>query len=184
MRHGELQDMRTENGVSSLEYIIATKELFGFRTEFLTDTRGLGILNTVFHDYRPDSGVKRERDKGSLVAHGSGVTSMYGLVGAQGRGALFLGPAVPVYKGQVVGQNSRSEDIRVNICREKHLTNMRSKGDGAMEHFNTPKVMSLEDALEYINDTEYVEVTPKNIRIRKIIVDETEAKKAKKFGLA
>ncbi|MBI4029464.1 MAG: translational GTPase TypA [Candidatus Blackburnbacteria bacterium] len=182
LRHGELQDMHTENGLSFLEYIVATKELFGFRTKFLTDTRGLGILNTVFYDYRPDSGVKRERDRGSLVAHENGVTSMYGLVGAQDRGTLFLGPAVSVYKGQVVGQNSRSEDIRVNVCREKHLTNMRSKGDGAMEHFNTPKNMSLEDALEYIDDSELVEVTPKNIRIRKIILDVLEAKRAKKFG--
>ncbi|MBI2590466.1 MAG: translational GTPase TypA [Candidatus Blackburnbacteria bacterium] len=181
LRHGELQDMHTENGLSFLEYIVATKELFGFRTEFLTDTRGLGILNTVFYDYRPDPGVKRERDRGSLVAHENGVTSMYGLVGAQDRGTLFLGPAVQVYKGQVVGQNSRSEDISVNVCREKHLTNMRSKGDGAMEHFNTPKNMSLEDALEYIDDTELVEVTPKNIRIRKTILDEVEARRARKF---
>jgi GTP-binding protein len=95
----------------------------------------------------------------------------------QDRGVLFIGPGVDVYKGQVVGQNSRSEDIRVNVCKEKQLSNMRSKGDGVSEHFNAPKVMDLEDALEYIGDDELVEITPKNIRIRKVILDEAEARK-------
>lgn len=184
LRHGELQDMQTEQGVTHFEYVIATKELFGFRTEFLTDTRGLGIVNTVFYDYKPDTGAKRERDRGSLVAYETGTTKLYGLVGAQDRGTLFLGPGVPVYKGQVIGQNSRSNDIQVNVCREKQLSNMRSKGEGTMEHFNTPLNMSLEDSLEYIDDTEYVEVTPLNIRVRKIILDEIEARRTKKLGFA
>lgn len=183
-RQGRLQDMKTENGIVYLEYTVATKDLFGFRSEFLTQTRGLGIINSVFYDYRPDEGGLRERDRGSLVAHESGVTKLYGLIGVQDRGVLFVGPGVPVYKGQVVGQNSRSEDIRVNVCKEKQLSNMRSKGEGTQDHFNAPINMSLEDALEYIDNSELVEVTPKSIRIRKKILDEVEARRAKKFGLA
>ena len=103
---------------------------------------------------------------------------LYGLVNIQDRGNLFVGPGVQVYRGMVVGQNSRPEDIAVNVCKEKQLTNHRSKGDGVGEHFNVPKVMGLEDALEYIGDDELVEVAPKSIRIRKVILDETQAKKA------
>lgn len=182
-RQGRLQDMKTENGIVYLEYAVATKDLFGFRSEFLTQTRGMGIINSVFYEYRPDEGGIRERDRGSLVAHESGVTKLYGLVGVQDRGVLFVGPGVPIYKGQVVGQNSRSEDIRVNVCKEKQLSNMRSKGEGTQDHFNAPINMSLEDALEYIDNSELVEVTPKNIRIRKKILDEVEARRAKKFGV-
>jgi GTP-binding protein len=108
---------------------------------------------------------------------------MYGLVNLQERGKLFVGPAVKVYKGQVVGQNSRGDDLHVNVCKEKQLSNMRSKGEGGMEHFNAPKEMGLEDALEYIANDELVEVTPKNIRIRKKILDEALAKKMKSQGL-
>ncbi len=176
-RHGELREMRTENGIVFLEFIIPTRGLFGYRTEFLTDTKGLGIINTIFHQYLPDPANWRERDQGSLVAHETGTSNLYGLLNVQDRGVLFIGPGVDVYKGQVVGQNSRSEDIRVNVCKEKQLSNMRSKGDGVSEHFNAPKVMDLEDALEYIGDDELVEITPKNIRIRKVILDEAEARK-------
>ncbi len=176
-RHGELREMRTENGIVFLEFIIPTRGLFGYRTEFLTDTKGLGIINTIFYQYLPDPANWRERDQGSLVAHETGASNLYGLLNVQDRGVLFIGPGVEVYKGQVVGQNSRSEDIRVNVCKEKQLSNMRSKGDGVSEHFNAPKVMDLEDALEYIGDDELVEITPKNIRIRKVILDEAEARK-------
>jgi GTP-binding protein len=176
-RHGELREMRTENGIVFLEFIIPTRGLFGYRTEFLTDTKGLGIINTIFHQYLPDPANWRERDQGSLVAHETGASNLYGLLNVQDRGVMFIGPGVEVYKGQVVGQNSRSEDIRVNVCKEKQLSNMRSKGDGVSEHFNAPKVMDLEDALEYIGDDELVEITPKNIRIRKVILDEAEARK-------
>lgn len=176
-RHGELREMRTENNITFLEFIIPTRGLFGYRTEFLTDTKGLGIVNTIFHDYLEDPANWRERDQGSLVAHETGTSNLYGLLNVQDRGVMFIGPGVQVYKGQVVGQNSRSEDIRVNICKEKQLSNMRSKGDGVSEHFNAPKVMDLEEALEYIGDDELVEITPKNIRIRKTILDENEAKK-------
>lgn len=176
-RNGQLKDMKTENGTVFYEFTIPTRGLFGYRTEFLTDTKGLGIINTVFYDYDKDPGNWKERAQGSLVAHETGITTLYGLLSIQDRGGLFIGPNTEVYEGQVVGQNARSEDIRVNVCKAKQLSNMRSKGDGSAEHFNTPKIMDLEDALEYIGDDELVEVTPKNIRIRKMILNENEAKK-------
>lgn len=167
LRHGELQEMKSDNGVTFLEFIIATRELFGYRSEFLTDTRGNGIINTLFDEFRPDSATMYSRDRGSLVAHESGITRLYGLLNAQERGTLFVHPATPVYKGQIVGQNARAGDMAVNVCKEKQLSNMRSKGEGGQDHFDTPRVMSLEDCLEYIDDSELVEVTPKNIRMRK-----------------
>ena len=181
-RHAEIVDMRVENGITFLEFIISTKELFGYRDELMTDSKGLGIINTNFLEFRRDNGFARKRDRGSLVAHETGVTNSYGLVNTQDRGVLFLGPAINVYKGQVVGQNSRSEDISINVCKTKQLSNMRSKGDGTNEHFDAPKIMGLEDALEYIDDTELVEVTPKNIRIRKIILDVVEERRKKAQG--
>ena len=168
LRHGQMQDMNTEEGIVLLEFIISTKELFGFRSEFISDTHGMGILNASFLEYRKDPGNTFTRDRGSLIAHENGVTKLHGLIAAQGRGDLFIGPAVPVYAGQVVGQNSRGDDIRVNVCKEKQQTNHRSSGEGVSEHFNMPKALSLELALEYINDSELVEVTPKSIRVRKI----------------
>jgi len=167
-RRGKLQEMRVENGVVFLEFTIPTRGLFGYRSEFLTDTRGLGIINTLFEEYQPaDSSEWQTREKGSLVAHETGITQLYGLLSVQDRGVLFFGSAVPVYEGQVVGQNTRAGDMRVNVCKEKRLSNMRSKGDGSSEHFNEPRIMGLEDALEYIAPDELVEVTPKNVRIRK-----------------
>ena len=182
-RHGELLDMRTEGGITFLEFLIPTQGLLGYRSEFLTDTKGLGILNTMFYGYKEDPGGWKERNQGSLVAHETGVTNMYGLVNVQDRGVLFLGPAVNVYKGQVVGQNSRSNDLSVNVCKTKELSNMRSKNDAAAEHFNTPRAMDLEDALEYIGDDELVEVTPKTIRIRKMVLDENDEKRKRALGL-
>ena len=168
LRHAELQDMNTENKVVYLEFIIATKEFFGYRSQFVTDTKGLGIISSSFYEYRESPGGKFERDQGSLVVHEAGNTKLYALIGAQDRGTLFIGPGINVYKGQVIGQNSRSDDIRINVCKEKQQTNHRSSGEGAAEHFNTPKELSLENAIEYIDNSELVEVTPKNIRIRKI----------------
>ncbi len=183
-RRGLLQNMYSENGITFLEFIIPTRGLLGYRTEFLSDTRGLGIINTIFADYQPDPGGWGDRKLGSLVAHEDGVTNLYGLLNVQDRGTLFFGPASKVYAGQVVGQNSRGEDIRVNVCKTKQLSNMRSKGDGGAEHFNTPRIMNLEDALEYIGEDELVEVTPENIRIRKIALDENEARRLAKGGKA
>ena len=168
LRHGQLLDMTQENGVVFLEFIIATKEFFGYRSQFVTDTKGLGIISSSFFEYREDTQGKVERQNGSLVVHESGSTKLYALTGAQGRGTIFVGPGLPVYKGQVIGQNSRGDDIWVNVCKEKQQTNHRSSGEGVSEHFNSPKEMSLENAIEYIDDSELVEVTPKNIRIRKI----------------
>ena len=182
IRHAKMDNLETTEGISYLEFTVATKELIGFRSEFITDTKGLGIMNSAFSEFLPDDGFTRERDRGSLVAYESGETRLYGMTQVQDQGELFLGPAVKVYKGQVVGQHSRTGDLRINVCKEKKLSNMRSKGDGTMEHFNTPKIMGLDDALEYIDDTELVEITPKSIRIRKVILDEVEARKQAKLN--
>ncbi len=184
-RKAELKEMRNgNNGIVFLEFIIPTRGLFGYRNEFLTDTKGLGIMNTSFHEYLLDPENWKERNNGSLIASESGMTILYGLKNVQDRGVLFYGPGVEVYEGEVVGQNSRPEDIRVNVCKAKQLSNMRSKGEGNSEHFNTPKKMELEDALEYIGDDELVEITPKNVRIRKIFLganDEAKLSKGLKF---
>lgn len=176
-RHGELQDLKTENGAAFLEFSIPTQGLFGFRNQFLTNTKGTGIMSTAFDEYKVNPGNWSEREQGSLVAYETGETRLYGLLNVQDRGKFFYGPGEQVYKGQVVGQNSRSQDMRVNVCREKELSNMRSKNDGSAEHFNTPKKMDLEDSLEYIGNDELVEVTPKNIRIRKMVLDEADARR-------
>ncbi len=180
LRHAQLQDMNTDsprfaggagNGIVYLVFIIATKEFFGYRSQFMTDTKGLGILSSSFLEYREASQTKFERSQGSLVVHESGTTKLYALTGAQDRGTLFVGPGLEVYQGQVIGSSSRGEDIRINVCKEKQQTNHRSSGEGTSDHFNTPKIMSLENAIEYIDDSELVEVTPKNIRIRKIVLE-------------
>ncbi len=182
IRHGQMVEMNIDNGIVMYEFIMATKDLFGYRSEFLTDTRGLGIINTIFLDYQEDKGDTIPRDRGSLVAFESGPTTHYGLVNAQDRGTLFIGAATPVYKGQVIGQNSRPEDMRINVCKIKQQSNMRSKGEGVSAHADTPKTMTLEDALEYIDDSELVEVTPQNIRIRKKILDEAEERRMRAQG--
>jgi GTP-binding protein len=180
-RHAKMDNIETTEGITYLEFTVATKELIGFRSEFITDTKGLGIMNAAFYEFLPDDGFTRERERGSLVAYETGETKLYGMTQVQDQGELFVGPAVKVYKGQVVGQHSRSGDLRINVCKEKKLSNMRSKGEGTMEHFNTPRIMGLDEALEYIDDTELVEVTPKSVRIRKIILDEVEARKQAKL---
>ncbi|MBU3934701.1 translational GTPase TypA [Patescibacteria group bacterium] len=181
-RKGELKEMRNNGGIIFLEFIIPARGLFGYRSEFLIDTNGLGIINTIFFQYMLDPGNWKERDNGSLVACEAGPTNLYGLRNVQDRGVLFLGPGIEIYEGQVVGQNSRSEDIKVNVCKEKQLSNMRSKGEGSTEHFNVPKTMGLEDALEYIGDDELVEITPKNVRIRKVYLKEVDAKRANRVA--
>lgn len=167
-RSGIMKKMDLKDGITHLEFLIPTRGLFGYRREFMTDTRGLGIMNTLFYDYLPEKNEWKERERGSLVAFETGITRLYGLTNVQDRGELFYGSGVNVYRGQVVGQNSRHNDIWVNVCKEKQLSNMRSKGEGTSEHFNVPRIMTLEDSLEYIDDSELVEVTPKSIRIRKI----------------
>lgn len=181
-RHAKMENLETTDGITFVEFSVATKELIGFRSEFITDTKGLGIMNAAFDQYMPDDGFTLKRERGSMVAYETGETRLYGMTQVQDQGEFFVGPAEKVYKGQVIGQCSRSGDLRVNACKEKKLSNMRSKGDGTMEHFNTPRTMGLDDALEYIDDTELVEVTPKSVRIRKIILDEVEARKAAKLA--
>lgn len=166
-RNGILQDMKTENGIVFMTFNIPTRGLFGYRGEFLTDTKGMGIMSSIFDRYDVDATNWREKEQGSLVSIDNGLTNLYGLTNIQKRGILFFGPAVPVYIGQVIGQHSRSGDLYVNPCKTKKLSNMRSKGEGVSEHFNTPKEIDLEMALQYIGDDELVEVTPKSIRIRK-----------------
>ncbi len=181
-RHAEMKDMRKDNNITYLDFIMPTRGLFGYRSEFLSDTRGLGLINTSFLDYREDSAAWPERDRGSLIAFETGTTNLYGLLNVQDRGILFFGPGIPVYKGQIVGQNARSEDLEVNVCKAKQLSNMRSKGDGVAEHFKAPKTMDLEESLEYISDDELVEVTPLNIRLRKVTLDKIQARK-KELGI-
>jgi GTP-binding protein len=179
-RKGEMKEMRLNGNLTLMEFIIPTRGLFGYKNEFLTDTKGLGIINTIFFQYMPDPGDWKERNHGSLISTDTGPTNIYGLTNVQDRGTLFFGAAVEIYEGQVVGQNARGNDIRVNVCKEKALSNMRSKGDGKIDYFRTPKTMGLEDALEYIGDDELVEVTPKNIRIRKMYLKEVDAKRAER----
>ncbi len=180
-RHGNMVDMKSENGTTYLEFDIATKNLFGMRGDLMTTTKGVGTINTNFLEFRKDDGEVLIRDHGSLTAFEGGTTRLYGLVNIQDRGVLFVGANEEVYRGEVVGQNSREEDIEVNVCKEKKLSNMRSKGDGPQGHFNAPKKMSLEEALEYIDNSELVEITPKNIRVRKIILDPVAARKQAKL---
>lgn len=177
-RKGEMVEMRNVGSTVFLEFIVPTRGLLGYKSEFLTDTKGLGIINTAFYQYQADPGNWQERAQGSLVAHETGETNIYGLRNVQSRGVLFFGPGVVIYEGQVVGQNSRSNDIRVNVCKTKQLSNMRSRGEGTTEHFNAPKIMGLEDALEYIGDDELVEITPTSVRIRKIYLKEIDKKRA------
>ena len=176
-RKAELVEMKTEDGITFFEFIISTRDLFGYRSEFISSTKGLGVINTLFLKYGLEVPGSYARTQGSLVAHESGVTKTYGLINAQDRGIIFVESGEFVYKGQVIGKNSRQEDIRVNVCKEKHLTNMRSKGEDVSAKMNAPIKMGLEESLEYINDEELVEVTPKNIRIRKVILDELEERR-------
>lgn len=183
-RNGIMQDMKTENGIVFMEFVIPTRGLFGYRSEFLTDTRGLGIMHSIFYQYQKDATNWREREQGSLVTTEAGKTNQYGLTNIQNRGTLFLGPGVEVYKGQVIGQHSREGDLTVNACKAKELSNMRSKGEGVREHFDVPRIMDLEAALQYIGDDELVEVTPENVRIRKVVLNPEEARyKAKQAAL-
>lgn len=179
-RHGQLIDVRVEPGMVYLQFLVPARGLFGYRSEFLTDTKGLGIINTSFYNFKEDPTRWKERDQGSIVAFEPGISKLYSLISAQERGKMFIGPGTEVYRGQVIGQNARPEDIRINVCKEKHQTNMRSKGEGVSTHFDTPQIMDLEDALEYIGPDELVEVTPKNIRLRKKILDEVEARRSAK----
>ena len=182
-RKGEMKNMHTARAMAHLHFLVPTRGLLGYRTEFMTDTKGEGVMNTLFHGYRPQAADVVTNPHGSLVAHEPGVAVTYGMLTAQGRGILFIRPGTEVYKGMIVGENARDEDISVNVCKEKKLSNMRSKGDGTAETLEPPRLLTLEEALEYIGDDELVEVTPKSIRLRKRILNETEETRRKK-GMA
>ncbi len=179
-RLGVMRDMRVDRAVAYIEFVIPTRGLIGIRNEFLTSTKGLGIMNSIFQGFEEHKGDLAVSSHGSLVASESGASNSYGLLNAQGRGQLFIAPGVTVYAGMVVGQNAKSQDIMVNICKAKELTNFRTKNFGVQERLEVPREMSLEDALDYIGDDELVEITPKNIRIRKALLSENDRKRNKK----
>ncbi|SHO50520.1 translational GTPase TypA [Anaerocolumna xylanovorans] len=180
-RKGELQGMSNGNGgYSRLEFIIPSRGLIGYRGEFLTDTKGNGIINTLFEGYGPYKGDIQYRKQGSLIAYESGEAITYGLFNAQERGTLFISAGVKVYSGMVVGQNGKAEDIEVNVCKKKQLTNTRSSNADESLKLVTPKNLSLEQALEFIDTDELLEVTPQNLRIRKKILDPTLRMRAKR----
>lgn len=174
-RKGEMLDMLlNSNGTVKLEFKIPARGLIGYRSDFLTDTRGNGILNHVFDGYGPHKGEISSRTKGSLIAFESGTAVSYGLYNAQERGSLFIEPGLEVYEGMVVGENARASDIIVNVCKKKQLTNVRASGSDDSMRLVPPINMSLEQALEFIADDELVEITPKSIRIRKKILDKNQ----------
>ena len=180
-RKGELQGMApTGNGTTRLEFSIPSRGLIGCRGDFMTATKGNGILNTIFDGYAPYKGDMNYRSQGSLIAFESGESITYGLFNAQERGTLFIGPGVQVYGGMVVGQCGRSEDIEVNVCKKKQLTNTRASGSDEALKLTPPKILSLEQALDFIDTDELLEITPKTIRIRKKILDPTLRMRAKR----
>jgi len=171
-RKSEMKNMRQKgDGQVRLEFYIPTRGLFGFRSELLTETRGTGIMYHSFHHYAPYAGEIQTRLRGSLVAWENGVTNAYGLENAQERGVLFVDVGVPVYQGMIVGENSRPGDILINVCKKKRLTNMRSSTADIATKLNPPREMSLEQCLEFIGDDELLEITPKNLRMRKKATD-------------
>lgn len=172
-RYGELQKMTQTGSRYKLEFLIPARCLFGYKNEFLTDTKGEGIMNTLFAGYRKAKANTVKRNTGSLIAFETGEAVTYGLFNAQERGILFIGPGEQVYEGMIVGVSPKSDDIRVNVCKKKHVTNMRAAGSDEALRLIPPKKMSLEECIEFINEDELLEITPKNIRMRKTILDAT-----------
>ncbi len=170
-RKGELLEMGKAGSRSRLEYLIPSRCLFGYRSEFMTDTKGEGILNTLFDGYQPFKGEVVTRFTGSLIASEDGEATSYGLFNTQDRGAMFIGVQTPVYEGMIVGECPKMEDIVVNVCKKKHLTAIRSKGADEALILTPPRIMSLEQAIEYIGEDELIEVTPKSLRLRKKILN-------------
>ncbi|MDO8664360.1 MAG: translational GTPase TypA [Candidatus Liptonbacteria bacterium] len=179
-RKGIMVEMRTENGTAFMEFLVPTRGLIGFRNQFITSTKGQGIMNSLFEGYEEFKGEFESNPHGSLITTESGTTNSYGLLNAEGRGELFVGPGVEVYEGMIVGQNSKAIDLRVNVCKTKQLSNMRAKSDGGMEFLKVPRAQTLEDAIEFIGDDELVEITPKSIRLRKFWLREGDDRRAKK----
>ena len=180
-RRGQMKDMRdTGQGTTRLTYIVPTRGLLGFRYQFLTSTRGMGIMNTIFHGYDEMAGPMASRSSGSLVAWEAGTATTYALKSAEERGVLFIPPTTEVYEGMVIGENARSGDLAVNVCKKKHLTNMRAARGDMEVRLTPPRQMSLDEAIEYLADDELLEVTPENFRIRKRILNTEERGKQQK----
>ncbi len=178
-RKGELVHMSAVGSRMRLEFLIPARGLFGYKSEFLTQTKGEGVMNSIFFEYQPYKGDLKRRDTGSLVAFETGEAVTYGLFNAQDRGVLFIEPGTQVYEGMVVGVSPKTEDINVNVCKKKHMTNTRAAGSDDAMRLNTPKKMSLEECLEFLNDDELLEVTPVSLRIRKRILDSELRAKAR-----
>ena len=179
-RKAELINMGEISGYLRMEFVIPARGLIGFRNELLTSTKGNGIMNHVFHGYAPYKGDIQGRTRGALVAFEPGETTGYGIYSVQDRGVMFIVPGQEVYTGQIVGENAREQDMDVNPCKKKHVTNMRSSSADEAIRLTSPRIHSLEQALEYINEDELVEVTPKSIRLRKAILDRTARARSKK----
>ena len=178
-RKGELQNMTPiTGGYTRIEFSIPSRGLIGYRGEFMTDTKGNGIINTVFDEYAPYKGDIQYRKQGSLIAFESGESITYGLFNAQERGTLFIGPGEKVYSGMVIGQNGKPEDVEINVCKKKQLTNTRASGSDEALRLTPPKILSLEQALDFIDADELLEITPDTLRIRKKILDPTLRKRA------
>ncbi len=178
-RKGELQTMHPQGSRMRLEFLVPSRGLFGYKGEFLTNTRGEGIMSSVFDSYIPYKGDIPRRSSGSLICHESGEAVTYGLYNAQERGTLFIGAGVPVYEGMVVGVSPKADDMVVNVCKRKHLTNTRASGSDDALRLVPPRIMSLEDCLEFLADDELLEVTPESLRIRKRILDNSLRAKQK-----
>ena len=178
-RKAELIQMSPVGSRMRIEYIIPSRGLFGYRSEFLTDTRGEGILNAVFNEYQPYKGEITRRSNGSLISFETGDSVTYGLYNAQERGTLFIGAGVPVYEGMIVGYSPKPEDLAVNVCKKKQLTNTRASGSDDALRLVPPRKMSLEDCLEFLAEDELLEVTPKNLRLRKRILNNSLRMKAR-----
>jgi GTP-binding protein len=181
LRKGRMEQVVNHGtGWTRMDYLVPARGLVGFRTEFLTETRGTGLLHSVFEGWEPWMGEIRTRTRGSLVADRTGVATTFAMFGLQERGTMFVEPGEAVYEGMVVGENSRGEDMDVNITKEKKLTNMRSSTSDELERLVPPRKLSLEQALEWVRDDECVEVTPASVRMRKVALDATtRAKMAK-----
>ena len=170
-RKGEMLEMNPVGSRMKIEFLVPSRGLFGYRNEFLTDTKGEGIMASVFEKYAPMRGEISRRATGSLVAFETGEAVTYGLFNAQERGVLFIGAGTPVYAGMIVGECPKAEDISVNLCKKKQLTNMRASGSDDALRLTTPRTMSLEQCLEFLADDELLECTPENLRLRKRLLD-------------
>ena len=180
-RRGKMIDMvNNPDNTVHLTYIVPTRGLLGFRYQFLTATRGMGVMNTLFHGYAPLAGLINARATSSIVAWEAGMTTSFGLKNAEERGSLFLGPGVDVYEGMVIGETPRPSDLTVNVCKKKHLTNMRSSNKDIEVRLTPPRDMSIDEAIEYLSEDELLEVTPLAWRIRKRILSTDERGKQQK----